>query len=77
MYPMFCRTRSGCFATSIPATLASPEVGCSSPHNMRIVVDFPAPFGSEKSEDLSLASLKADVVHGAEVAKAFHEVLAR
>src|SRR5512147_2175389 len=45
MYPIFLRTTSGCLATSVPATDASPDVGCSSPHNMRIVVDLPAPFG--------------------------------
>ena len=37
-------TPSGSRPTSMPATVAVPPVGFSSPHNMRIVVDFPAPL---------------------------------
>src|SRR5580704_678166 len=36
---------SGCVFTSNPPTDALPEVGGSSPHKIRIVVDLPAPFG--------------------------------
>src|SRR6188768_3135147 len=42
---MFFRISSDCVATSNPATVALPDVGTSSPHRMRIVVDLPAPFG--------------------------------
>src|SRR6266481_16431 len=45
---MFCRISSDCVATSNPPTVARPEVGASSPHRMRIVVDFPAPLGPRK-----------------------------
>src|SRR5579863_6744873 len=38
-------TSSGCVATSKPPTVARPEVGGSSPHKMRMVVDLPAPLG--------------------------------
>src|SRR6185436_2095297 len=37
-------TPSGSFVTSTPPTVAVPDVGLSSPHNMRIVVDLPAPL---------------------------------
>jgi hypothetical protein len=30
---------------SFPSTLAAPEVGEISPSSVRMVVDFPAPFG--------------------------------
>src|SRR5579864_6755319 len=36
---------SGCVATSKPCTHALPALGGSSPHKIRMVVDFPAPFG--------------------------------
>src|SRR5580698_732383 len=42
---MFRLMFSDCVATSNPATVALPDVGAISPHRMRIVVDFPAPFG--------------------------------
>src|SRR5580658_2832791 len=45
MYPMFWRTASGSRATSKPATVARPAEGLSRPHSIRMVVDFPAPFG--------------------------------
>ena len=48
MYPMVLRISSGCRATSKPFTEARPEVGVNRPHNMRIVVDFPAPLGPRK-----------------------------
>src|SRR6185436_3005242 len=38
-------TASGSATTSMPATDAVPEVGCSSPQRMRIVVVLPEPFG--------------------------------
>src|SRR5436309_4701068 len=38
-------TRSGCVATSAPATSAVPAVGLRSPHSMRMVVVFPEPLG--------------------------------
>src|SRR5262245_40879581 len=44
MYPIFCFTPSGFCATSMPPTIALPDVGRSSPHSMRIVVDLPAPL---------------------------------
>src|SRR6185312_3195196 len=37
-------TPSGSRVTSTPPTVAVPDVGLSSPHNMRIVVDLPAPL---------------------------------
>src|SRR5208283_1659464 len=45
---MFWRTASDSRATSRPVTSAWPEVGRNSPHNMRMVVDLPAPFGPRK-----------------------------
>src|SRR5512137_175855 len=45
---MFRRTSSGLAATSRSFTRARPEVGVSRPQSMRIVVDFPAPFGPRK-----------------------------
>src|SRR5487761_2008810 len=39
---------SGWVATSNPATVALPEVGAIRPHKIRMVVDFPAPFGPRK-----------------------------
>src|SRR5580704_10657209 len=45
MYPMLRLISSDCVATSNPATVALPEVGPINPHRIRIVVDFPAPFG--------------------------------
>src|SRR5918993_5390460 len=41
-------TASGSLATSPPPTRAVPELGRNSPHNMRIVVDLPAPFAPRK-----------------------------
>src|ERR1043165_9692632 len=37
-------TPSGSRVTSTPPTVAVPDVGLSSPHNVRIVVDLPAPL---------------------------------
>src|SRR5258706_1603215 len=45
MYPIKGLTFSGFFVTSIPMILADPSVGVSNPHNIRIVVVFPLPFG--------------------------------
>ena len=44
MYPMRAFTPSGLRPTSSPPTVAVPEVGFSSPHSIRIVVDLPAPL---------------------------------
>src|ERR1043165_9391986 len=44
MYPMRRFTPSGSLVTSMPPTVAVPDVGFSSPHSMRIVVDLPAPL---------------------------------
>src|SRR5215207_2389755 len=41
---MRCLTASGSRVTSTPLTSAVPDVGLSSPHSMRIVVDLPAPL---------------------------------
>ena len=41
-------TSSGSRLTSTPSTTAVPEVGFSSPHSMRMVVDLPAPFAPRK-----------------------------
>jgi len=45
MYPMRDLTSSGWVAISYPPTLAAPFDGDNNPHSIRIVVDFPAPFG--------------------------------
>ncbi len=39
------RTAAGSRAMSCPATSPAPSVGARIPHNILIVVDFPAPFG--------------------------------
>src|SRR4051794_35525262 len=44
MYPMRRFTPSGSRVTSTPPTVALPDVGFSSPHSMRMVVDLPAPL---------------------------------
>ena len=46
--PMRNRTSTGCFTTSLPATVAVPDVGSSSVVSMRTAVDLPAPFGPRK-----------------------------
>src|ERR1041384_4138841 len=43
--PKECRTESGCFAGSLPATEIAPAVGERSVVSIFIVVDFPAPLG--------------------------------
>ncbi len=45
MYPIRSLMRSGDSVTSMPATVAVPADGASNPHNIRIVVVFPEPFG--------------------------------
>ena len=45
MYPIWVLMRSGWPAMSNPATSPLPEVGAKRPHNMRMVVLFPAPLG--------------------------------
>ena len=40
--------RGGCRANGEPLTVTAPDVGRSSPMIMRMVVDFPAPFGPRK-----------------------------
>src|SRR5215510_13514622 len=67
MYPMRRLTPSGSFVTSTPPTAAVPDVGASSPHSMRIVVDFPAPLlprnpkisPSRTSNETSLTATKS------------------
>jgi hypothetical protein len=39
---------SASVATSKPSTLAAPEEGCSTPHSIRMIVDFPLPLGPNK-----------------------------
>ena len=53
-------TPSGSRPTSTPSTVAVPDVGFSSPHSMRIVVDLPAPLRPEKPEDLPALDVEAD-----------------
>src|SRR5687767_4474059 len=60
-------TPSGSRPTSMPPTVAVPEVGFNSPHNMRMVVDLPAPLLPRKpkispartSNDTLLTATKA------------------
>src|SRR6185295_2430111 len=56
---MWSFTCSGSFSTSKPATVASPEVGSSSPQSMRIVVVLPEPFGPRMPK-ISPASISND-----------------
>src|SRR3954468_17936217 len=44
MYPIRRLTPSGSRVTSTPPTIALPDVGSSKPHNIRMVVDLPAPL---------------------------------
>src|SRR5579859_2812748 len=46
--PRFWRTRLLWRCTSKPATRAAPLVGSSRVHNMRMVVDLPAPLGPSR-----------------------------
>src|SRR5207237_8235365 len=48
MYPIRFLICSVWVATSNPPTLACPSLGSSNPHNIRITVDFPEPFGPRK-----------------------------
>jgi hypothetical protein len=45
--PTSCSGR-GCCAYGLPFTVTVPDVGASRPRIIRIVVDFPAPFGPRK-----------------------------
>src|SRR5438477_8840562 len=45
MYPMRDFTESGSSTTSMPATLAPPDVGSSNPQRIRMVVVLPEPLG--------------------------------
>src|SRR4051812_3962727 len=47
-----------CFTTSNPPMRAEPSVGSSNPHNMRITVDLPDPFGPRKPKMEPLATLR-------------------
>src|SRR6478736_3868974 len=49
---------SDCRATSNPAMLARPSLGSSNPHNMRMTVDLPDPFGPRNPKIEPLATLK-------------------
>ncbi len=72
---MFCLISSDCVRDVQAAhRVALPEVGCSRPHSMRMVVDLPAPLGPRKSEDLAAFDVQVDVVHGDEAAEALHQV---
>ena len=42
------RSGAGCRAYALPLTVTDPDVGASNPMIIRIVVDFPAPFGPRK-----------------------------
>src|SRR6185369_2924243 len=53
---MLRRISSGCLATSRPLTMPHPDVGVSSPHRMRMVVDLPAPLGPRKPKISPLAT---------------------
>src|SRR5208282_328234 len=55
---MFWRTASGSRLTSYPATNARPALGLSSPHNMRMVVDLPAPFGPRNPNTSPLRTVR-------------------
>src|SRR5947207_5710746 len=51
-------TPSGSRVTSIPPTIADPDVGFNSPHNIRIVVDLPAPLLPRKPKISPLRTSK-------------------
>src|SRR5215469_12725361 len=48
--PAILLTSSGILCTSRPATAASPEAGASSPVNIFMSVDLPAPFGPSSAQ---------------------------
>jgi hypothetical protein len=48
MTPMDFRTPSACLITSKPLMVAVPDDGGSSVVNIRMSVDFPAPFGPRR-----------------------------
>ncbi len=50
-------TRSGLRPTSSPPTIALPDEGRSSPHSIRIVVDFPAPLLPRKPNTSPVATV--------------------
>src|SRR5712671_2371004 len=49
---------SVCLATSNPAMLPRPSLGSSNPHNIRITVDLPEPFGPRNPKMAPLPTLK-------------------
>ena len=61
---------SGSRPTSTPPTMAVPEVGRSSPHSIRIVVDLPAPLLPRKPKISPGAHVERQLVDGHEVAEA-------
>ena len=75
MTPMHLRTWSAYLATSNPRIFATPEDGGSSVVSTRISVDFPAPFGTEQTEDFAVIHVETDIVDRAKVAKALAQML--
>ena len=55
---------------------ACPSLGWSKPHNRRMTVDLPEPFGPRKPKMEPLLDLEADVIHGREVAEPFGQPFA-
>src|SRR5262250_3379091 len=57
-YPTRSRARSGSRSTSIPSTLARPEVGGKYPASVRMIVVLPEPFGPSRPTMLPASARK-------------------
>ena len=72
-----CLISSGSVKMSCPATCPLPEVGVMMPQSMRMVVDFPAPFGPRKPKISPLPDRKGNLVDGDKAAEALFQISER
>ena len=66
---------SASVATSWPQMLPVPLVGVMNPASMRMVVDLPAPFGPEETQDFARFHAKSEVVDGQQAVVVLGQVL--
>ncbi len=72
---MRARTAAAAVRKSAPATRKVPPLGGSSPHNMRKVVDLPAPFAPSKPNTSPLATEKLTLLHRIKIAETALQVV--
>jgi len=71
--PIFSLTGSVSLLTFLPSMRTSPESGWSNPAIMETMVVFPAPFGSEQADRLSVIGAKTDVADGHQLSVALRQ----